>query len=278
MSPERWDSELRVAGFTGVDALVYDHELPYQVTATMISSISQPTPDRKRVTFLYYNEVTPMIGSYKNSFERSGHSVDLCALGDDLPPSQDIISLLELETPFFHEIDRRDFERWIKVASNINTASVLWLTHSSSMGTENPLYAQILGFARTFRLEKQTSFVTLEIDDVAHPTSPEKAVLIYEQIGRPDDPELDPDYEFALSEGIIYIPRYHWVSLRDELASVAEKVVDKVLRIGQKGMIDSLHWKKNDIPRTLQGREVAVRPHTVGVNFRVSHSLRVFEL
>ena len=278
MSPERWDSELRAAGFTGVDALVYDQELPYQVTATMISSISQPTPDRKRVTFLYYNEVTPMIESYKHSFERSGHSVDLCALGDDLPPSQDIISLLELETPFFHEIDRRDFERWIKVASNIDTASVLWLTHSSSMGTGNPLYAQILGFARTFRLEKQTSFVTLEIDDVAHPTSLDKAVLIYEQIGRPDDPELDPDYEFALFEGIIYTPRYHWVSLRDELASAAEKVVDKVLRIGQKGMIDSLCWKKNDIPRTLQGREVAVRPHTVGVNFRVSHSLRVFEL
>jgi hypothetical protein len=279
VSPERWDLELRAAGFTGVDALVYDHELPYQVTATMVSSVSQPTPDRKRVTFLYNNEVTPMVESYKHSFERSGHSVDLCALGDNLSPSQDIISLLELETPFFDGIDQRDFERWIKVASNIDTASVLWLTHSSSMGTENPLYAQVLGFARTLRSEKQKRFVTLEIDDVAHPTSPDKAVLIYEQIGRPeDDPELHPDYEFALSEGTIYTPRYHWVSLRDELASAAEKAVDKVLRIGHRGMIDSLYWKKNDISRTLQGQEVAIRPHTVGVNFRVSHSLRVLEL
>jgi hypothetical protein len=157
---------------------------------------------------------------------------------------------------------------------SIDTASVLWLTRSCSMGTKDPRYAEVLGFARTLRSEKQTSFTTLEIDDVTNPTSPEKVVQVYEQIGRPDnDPELDPDYEFALSDGIVYSSRYHWFSVRDELASAAENVVDKVLRIGQKGMIDSLRWEKNDVSRPLQGQEVAVRPHTVGVNFRVSHSL-----
>jgi len=276
VSPERWNVELRAAGFTGVDALAYDNELPYQVTATMISSVLRPTPDKKRVTFLYNKEVTPKVESYKRAFEESGYPVDLCALGDDLSSTQDIISLLELETPFFHGIGREDFERCIKLASSIDTASVLWLTRSCSMGTKDPRYAEVLGFARTLRSEKQTSFTTLEIDDVTNPTSPEKAVQVYEQIGRPDnDPELDPDYEFALSEGIVYSSRYHWFSVRDELASAAENVVDKVLRIGQKGMIDSLRWEKNDVSRPLQGQEVAVRPHTVGVNFRVSHSLCV---
>src|ERR1700722_4751469 len=95
-------------------------------------------------------------------------------------------------------------------------------------GTKDPRYAQVLGFARTLRSEKQTSFTTLEIDNVANPTSPDKAVLIYEQIERPDhDPELDPDYEFTLFEGTIYSSRYHWLSVRDELASAAEKVVYK---------------------------------------------------
>ena len=98
-------------------------------------------------------------------------------------------------------------------------------------------------------------------------------VEIYEHCERPDhDPELDPDNEFALSEGTIFSSRYHWVSVREELATVAEKVIDKVLRIGQKGMIDSVRWEKNDVSRPLEGEEVAIKPHTVGVNFRVSHS------
>jgi hypothetical protein len=274
VSPERWDLELRTAGFTGINALAYDNELPYQVTATMLSSISQPAPEKKRVTILYHKKVTEAIESYKRSFEKSGHSVDLHALGDDLPSNQDIISLLELETPFFHGIERQDFEQWSKIASGIETTNLLWLTRSSSIGTKDPRYAEILGFARTLRSEKQTSFTTLEIDDIAHPSSPEQAVQIYEQIGRSDnDPELDPDYEFALSKGTIYSSRFHWVSVRDELAIAAKVPVNKVLRIGQRGMIDSLRWEENkDASRPLQGIDVAIRPHTVGVNFRVSYS------
>ena len=42
MSPERWNQELRDAGFSGVDALAYDNELPYQVTASMVSSVARP--------------------------------------------------------------------------------------------------------------------------------------------------------------------------------------------------------------------------------------------
>jgi hypothetical protein len=273
VSPKRWDLELRAAGFTGVDALAYDNELPYQVTATMVSSVLQQPLDKKRVTFLYRGEATPTIESYKRSFEKAGHVVDLCCFGNDLPSGQDMISFLELDAPFFDGINGPDFEQWIKIASGIETTTLLWLTHCISMGTNDPRYAQVLGFTRTLRSEKHISVTTLEIDDFNNPKSADKAVEVYEQIGRPDnDPELDPDYEFALSNGTVYSSRYHWVSVQDELASAAGKVVDKVLRIGQKGMIDSLRWEKNEgVSRPLQGQEVAVRPHTVGVNFRVSN-------
>jgi len=245
----------------------------------MVSSPLPPHVEKKPVTFLYHKEITPAIESYRQDFEKSGHSVNLRTLHDDLPEGQDIISLLELDAPFFDGITQPDFDRWIKIASGIETTNLLWLTHSISMDARDPRYAQVLGFARTLRSEKKTSFTTLEIDDITSPTSPDKAVQIYESIGRGDnDPELDPDYEYALSESTIYSSRYHWFSVKEELAEAAEVVTDKVLRIGQKGQINSLRWEKNDmyggLSRPLVGQEVAVRPHTVGVNFRVSQSLR----
>ncbi|KAH8427770.1 uncharacterized protein LDX57_005477 [Aspergillus melleus] len=238
----------------------------------MISSVAQPAPEKRRVTVLYRDEINSLVESYRRAFEDAGHPTDLRSLEEDLPSGQDIISLLELEAPFFDNIDQHDLERVIQFSSSLESANLLWLTRPIQMGAKDPRYAQVLGFARTLRSEKQASFTTFEIDNVQDIVATKKAVQVYEQIFRPDnDPQLDPDYEFALHEGIVYSSRYHWVSVRDELASAAEKVVDKVLKIGQKGMIDSLRWEKNvDASRPLKGQEVAVRPHTVGVNFRVS--------
>lgn len=271
MSPERWNQELRDAGFSGVDALAYDNELPYQVTASMVSSVARPALEKRPVTLLYREEANSLVESYKKAFESCGHSTDLRSLKEDLPPNQDIISLLELEAPFFDNINQEDLERVIQLSSNLEPANLLWLTRQIQMGAKDPRYAQVLGFARTLRSEKHVSFTTFEIDDVLSPGATQKAVQVYEQIFKPDnDPQLDPDFEFALHEGTVYSSRYHWVSVRDELVSAADQVADKVLKIGQKGMIDSLQWEKNeDASRPLKGQEVAVRPHTVGVNFRV---------
>ena len=270
ISPERWDRELKASGFSGFDAVAYDNDHPYQVCATMVCRVAQPSIEKKSVTLLYRNEITREILSFSQAFEQSGHPVQFCALGESLPAGQDIIAFLELESPFFNEISQPDFEKWMKIATSLDTASLLWLTRPCSMAVKDPRYAQTLGFGRTLRSEKHASFHTLEIDDITHPKSPEKAVQVYEHICTPDnDPELDPDYEFALQDGVVYSSRYHWFSVRDELATSSGKVVDKVLKIGQKGMIDSLRWEENlSVQRPLKEGEVAVKPHTVGVNFR----------
>ena len=270
ISPERWDRELKASGFSGFDAVAYDNDHPYQVCATMVCRVAQPSMEKKIVTLLYRNEITTEIQSFSEAFKQSGHPVQFCAFGESLPAGQDIVALLELESPFFNEISQPDFEKWMKIAISLDTVSLLWLTRPCSMNVKDPRYAQTLGFARTLRSEKHASFHTLEIDDIIHPKAPGKAVQVYEQICTPDnDPELDPDYEFALQDGIIYSSRYHWFSVRDELAISSGKVVDKVLKIGQKGMIDSLRWEENlSVQRPLKEGEVAVKPHTVGVNFR----------
>ncbi|KAF2676482.1 polyketide synthase [Lentithecium fluviatile CBS 122367] len=276
VSPERWDAELKAAGCSGVDFCAYDNDPPYQVTATMLSSVATPPPEKKRLTFLHLlSSPVATIDACKRKFELAGHAVDTRTLeeGSTLPPSQDIVCLLEIDAPFFDGVSKSDFECWIKLAAAFGTTTnVLWLTHTTSMGKEpkDPRYAQVLGFARTLRSEKHTSFTTLEIDDFDRPDMPGQVLRVYENIGRGDnDSELDPDFEFALSEGTIYSSRYHWFSVGEALATTMPRDVDKVLKIGQKGMIDSIRYEKNDTTSgQLKGREVAVKPHTVGVNFR----------
>ena len=270
VSPERWDVELKEAGFCGYDALAFDNDHPYQVCATMICRLQQDRVETKSVTFLYRNEVSTEILAYGKAFEQAGHHVQLCALGEEVPAGQDIVALLELEAPFFNDISRPDYESWMKVATGNENSNIFWLTHSCSMGSKDPRYAQTLGFARTLRSEKHVGFYTLEMDDISCADARRKAVQVYQKIHASDkDPEIDPDYEFALQDGVVYSSRYHWLSIRDQLAAPSGQCTDKVLKIGQKGAIDSLRWEENpSVQRPLAEGEVAVKPHTVGVNFR----------
>lgn len=270
ISPARWELELKESGFAGFDAVAYDNDLPFQVCATMVCRVAQSPAEKKGVTFLYRNEITSEIRAFSQTFELSGHSVHFCEFGQEVPAKQDIIALLDFDTPFFDQIGQSDFERWMRIATTLDTTKILWLTHSCSMNVKDPRYAQVLGFARTLRSEKHAGFFTLELDDITHSKASEKAVQIYEHIYAPDDdPDIDPDFEYALQDGVIYSSRYHWFSIRDELASSHGNTVDKVLKIGQKGMIDNLRWEENlSVQRPLRAGEVAVKPHTVGVNFR----------
>ncbi|KAK5997938.1 Highly reducing polyketide synthase lcsB [Cladobotryum mycophilum] len=270
VSPERWDKELKASGFSGVDAVAYDNDHPYQVCSTMIAGVAQEPLEKNPVTLLYRNEVGEDILRFKDAFEESGHAVTLSAFGSDITPDQDIVALLELDTPFINEISESDFDLFMDLLKGLDIAKVVWLTRSSSMGVSDPRFAQILGLARTLRSERHVSFTTFEIDNVSSPAALTKTVQVYEQVYKPDnDPEIDPDYEFALKDSVVYMSRYHWFSVPEQLSTTSKDVVDKYLVIGQKGMIDSLRWEENlRVKRALKNGEVRVKPHTVGVNFR----------
>lgn len=270
VSPERWDRELKASGFAGTGSVVLDNDHPYQVCATMVIQAYQEPVEKSAVTFIHRGEVTQHVKSIQSAFEAAGHTVTLATLADTISLEQDIVCLLELEKPFVNEISKDDFSKLMKLMTSLQTAKVTWLTRSCSMKVTDPRFAPTLGLARTLRSEKHVNFTTLEIDDINHPDVPNKAVQIYENILRPDgDAELDPDYEFAIADGIIHSPRFHWYAPGEELRKSAAEVTDKVLMIGQKGMIDSLRWEENwRVQRPLRKGEVLVKPHTVGINFK----------
>ncbi|EUC40640.1 hypothetical protein COCMIDRAFT_9515 [Bipolaris oryzae ATCC 44560] len=270
MTPDRWNLELKAAGFTGVDAKWYDTTPPFQISATMISSLVQPTPARKSVSFLYRGDFDARLESYRATFEANGHSVQPVPFGSPLPVNQDVVSFLELDSPFFHDIKQSDFEYWIEMVGRMGAENWLWITQTASMGATEPGFAMSLGFVRTLRSEKKISITTLEIDEVNAPSSSQRVVQVYEKINSPPpDDDMEPDFEFAIKNGVIHLPRYHWISVKDELEKAAEEIENKHLCIGQKGSINGLRWEDNvAVSRPCGPDEIAVRPHTVGVNFR----------
>jgi NADPH:quinone reductase-like Zn-dependent oxidoreductase/NADP-dependent 3-hydroxy acid dehydrogenase YdfG len=230
----------------------------------------QEPAEKRAVTFIYRDEVTEQIQSIQSYFETAGHTVTLTSFDNAVSLEQDAICFLELETPFINEICKEDFNKLIKLITSLETTKVIWLTRSSSMRVTDPRFALTLGLARTLRSERHINFTTLEIDDINCPDLPGKVVQIYESILSPDnDTDLDPDFEFAIEKGTIYSPRFHWYTPAEELRKSASEVTDKVLMIGQKGMIDSLRWEENwMVQRPLRTGEVLLKPHTVGINFK----------
>ncbi|KAI3004518.1 hypothetical protein CBS147346_4860 [Aspergillus niger] len=78
---------------------------------------------------------------------------------------------------------------------------------------------------------------------------------------------VDIDFEFALHDGIVYIPRFHWESLSDHLLREPDPTVPIKLDVGTYGSMNSLGWVEHE--SGLPGpHEVLVDVSYVGLNFR----------
>ena len=72
---ERWDTELRHAGFQGVDAGIYDDEMPYQINMSIVSTIPPKMKPVGKVALLC-EEYTPTLNHIYAYFLENGYAVD----------------------------------------------------------------------------------------------------------------------------------------------------------------------------------------------------------
>ncbi|EHK97750.1 putative Phthiocerol synthesis polyketide synthase type I PpsC [Glarea lozoyensis 74030] len=179
ISPERWAVELRKAGFSGCDATVYDAEQPYQFNANIISRPAKVDRIARRITLLY--EPNLNIQQIKFSLENKGYSVDLCTIQEEPPAGQDIVSLLELETPMFEKI-------------------------SAQIESYDPRFGMVLGLARTLRSELSLSIATLEIDTVDE-VAYNAITNVFDKLKNSSSvSDMNPDYEFGLLQTLRWVP------------------------------------------------------------------------
>lgn len=215
VSLDRWDAELRAAGFTGAETIVNDAIPPYQYCTVIVSrpiETVQPVEERRELTLVCQ---TPSEGVSKlltDGMNNRGYLSSTCALENVEAGSSNVIFVLDLENALVDNIDERYFALE-KFLHEQNARNILWLCPPCQMSCQDARYAQVFTLVRTYQSRQGISFNTLEID----PREPNFVGLVERVFAemQPGDGNLMllPDREFAVHDGLVHVGRYHPLSL-----------------------------------------------------------------
>lgn len=273
VDPEEWDARLREAGFDGTSSVTLDGEKPYNMNANIIAQSAIQTSHPKRLTLLTNaQELGPLAQATHKVLQQRGYQLDHCIWRKHTPPAdQDLISFVDIEgstKPLLRDIGEDDLKFLLKIIDELSQATLLWLHKPAQINCMEPYNAQILGLARTIRVELAVDFATMEIEHSEDGAALAVAnVLRKLQRARHVDGDLDPDMEYAWNNGAVCLSRFHWFPVGKALADTVPPSTAKRLVVGQRGMLQSLQWRRQTF-ETLEPGEVRVRTSTVGMNFR----------
>ena len=278
VSIDRWDHELRSAGFTGVDTVVFDAQEPYQYCAVIVSQ-SLHDADRDSngatITILCHQETSEITRRLVAEIKSLGIDCSLCKFAESLPKGGSMIATLDLESYFFENVSENTFSAFQSFLAEHHDRKVLWLTRPTQILCNDPRSAQTIGVARSIRSELGMSFVTLEIDPKERNFG--KFVMqVFGNITREEDNDiLKPDMEYAVDDSIIKVGRYRPYLIEAELgqkSSLAATNLATSLDIRKPGLLQTLQWSKKVISDELGEDQVEVQTAAVGLNFKVSRT------
>lgn len=273
---DRWDRELKAAGFSGVDVAVLDPAEPYQYCAAMTSQPMRPKAavEDMMVTVLCEHPRDGITLKLVSDLEHVGFDVSIARFGEDaLPGGRDVVCTLDLEMPFFEAITTArlaEFQDMIRSRQS-SAKKMLWLMPRTQIRCSDPRAAPTIGMCRVVRTETGVALATLEMSAAEPAFSSHVVNLLGKLRSREDTERLNPDWEFAVDAGVIKTGRFAPFSIKDELAEKSHQASDvvKTLEIAKPGMLDTLHWAEH---RRLQGaigdNHVEVSPKAVGLNFK----------
>jgi len=238
--------------------------------------VTRPAPGSslpKRLTLLVpAGDPSVFVLSVRCHLENQAVSIDVRTLHQEIDDTQDIISLLDAETPFLDNITACDFVAFQKLMQRIAPNAILWITRSAQISSPDPRYSLSLGLLRTVRQELGLSIATMEIDSLEDASLHAMDHVLSKLHGRKVDDMTDPDHEYVLEAGVVKVGRYHPVSVQKEVEAFAEHTRESKLVAGQVGLLESLEWLHCDTEALLGSTQVAVRVKAVGINFKVCHT------
>lgn len=209
----------------------------------------------------------PWVQVVEHKLRQKGYNVQWSALGEDMSVHPDVISLIDVEGPFFDNLSEDDYIRFKELL--VSSQNILWVTKSVQMKCDDPRYGTVLGVARAARAEELVNFETLEVDEF-NDSSADALLKVFArfQQQRHDKDSESRDCEFALSDGTIYVGRYHWSLIDAFLRIPTLDAHPRVLNIASYGVLDTLRWVQARI-NPLKSDEVEVNMKYIGLNFKV---------
>ncbi|GAB1210492.1 hypothetical protein APSETT445_009286 [Aspergillus pseudonomiae] len=267
VSPASWNTELHKAGLKEVvgDMPLRSTSLP--ATTTLVASVADQERQGGSVVILGPQD-NAWAQEVACALRNSGHTVNWGTLNGQVSPTDTVISLLDLNGPFFKGMDENSLSEFKGLVGS--SERILWVTKSLQITCDNPDYGLVLGVSRTIKRELGHYFGTFEIDKFD--SNAVSALLrvfnkFCQQYHAKDTTDLD--YEFALHEGVIHVGRFQWTSLTEKLFSDSAIGLPTKLAVSSPGSLNSLQWTPDGTMTGILGADdTEVDIHYVGLNFR----------
>ncbi|KAH7083527.1 putative polyketide synthase [Paraphoma chrysanthemicola] len=212
-------------------------------------------------------------------FRKAGYQITKSLLAEPkLSPGTDVLCLLDRSRPFFSTLDATQLNALKGVLEQLSDAGILWATRSCHMGSTDPDYAQVIGFARTMRTEMLVDFATCELANWDIDADNLLKVFGKFQNRRNETKDLlKGDFEYAIHQGQIHIGRYYPLDLPRELSSFST-TTNAALDVGTPGRVNTLRWIET-LRETPSDAEIEVEVHATGLNFRdILVAMNIIEL
>ncbi|KAJ8063293.1 hypothetical protein OCU04_008523 [Sclerotinia nivalis] len=223
---DRWDNELKAAGFSGANDIVLDATEPYQYCATIVAQkLSEEENPKNSIAILCEKPEASFNQTLREYFRQNGYDACFLALHHSSRVEGDCIASFDLEAGFFENISADKFVLFQNLLRNLGDKKLLWLMPPSQINSVDPSSSQSLGMIRTARSELDLSITTLEVDSITGNFA--KLVMdVFQKVrGWKDHGNLAPDREFAIHKNLVKVGRYRPFELQQELhtASLSER-------------------------------------------------------
>ena len=270
---DRWDKELRAAGFSGADTVVYDGQEPHRYCAAIISQPMYNPADsivHTKITILCNNRESELANSLQVALLNASYSVSFAKLEDESADDQEVISILDLENSLLTELTESKLVAIQKFLRNRTSRKVLWIMPPSQVSCQDPRSAQSVGFIRSVQSELSYTIFTLEVN----PKEPKFAQLTLKILQKiqtsHDTQELLPDREFAIHDGLIHVGRYRPFSLEQrgrELAADSRAHI-RTLELDKPNLSqDGYAWEQEPFTDQIPHDYIEIEVQAVGIEF-----------
>lgn len=219
VSTERWNQELKNAGFTGAETILYDDEKPYRNQANILARPAIRDKCSKTVSLLCAKSTDSAFAELSTVLESRGYDVEIVKY-PQIHSAQDINSIVDLDETFFTTIDAAKLKSFQDLVMHLQIENVgmFWVSRVSQILCRDLRYAQVIGAARTVRSEMGVALATLELDSVSSDNWGHVVDVFSKFQRRAKEEEMDSDMEFAVADNVIHISRFHSISVKKELS------------------------------------------------------------
>lgn len=273
VGPDRWEAELAAAGF-GASNFVLDSAAPHQLCAVTIARPVEDAPDpgTNSVAILAHEVDVKNVSLVTKALESRGYAVSARRLDDESPEtSPNVIALLDERDPFFENIEQGRFKHLQRYIANIGNSGLFWITRMAQMQAQDPRYAAIIGASRSIRHENAMDFATCEVESLSASLDAVLDTFVHFSKRREDE-FFRPNYEYAIVDGTVNVPRVYPFTFEDERNSnrpAEERLSLAVRKRGNNaGHIGSLQWESHRA-KPLVGNQVEVEVYASSLSPRV---------